>query len=273
MKRVYAALLGSLSLTVMSMPAHAATTAAKPAMHPATTAAAPAVDPAATAALARMSAYLRTLKSFEVKVYSTTEDVLDSGQKIQTANQVRYILQAPNMLLGEVSGDKIKRTYYYDGKTFTVRSNQNEYYAQVPFTGTIAALLDTIETKYGVNLPLQDLFRWGDPNARVAKPYEGIVVGDSKVVDWDTTHYAFRQNGVDFQIWIEKGDKPLPRKLVINSLADETQPQYSAVMNWNLDPKIDPAEFTYKPDADAKKIPFMTPEVFAAATAAKKAAK
>ena len=267
MKRMHAALLGSLSLVVMALPAQAATAAA-----PAKAVAAPAVDPAATAALNRMGAYLRTLKEFDVTVYSTTEDVLDSGQKIMTNNQVHYTLRAPNMLAATVSGDKIKRHYYYDGKTFTVRNNQNDFYAQIPFTGTIAQLLTEAE-KYGVDLPLQDLFRWGDPTAVTGKPTEGIVVGDSKVVDWDTDHYAFRQGDVDFQVWVEKGDKPLPRKLVINSLADETQPQYTAVMNWNLTPKIDPAVFTFVPDANAKRIPFMTPEALAAATAAKKPAK
>ncbi len=270
MKRLHAALLGSLALAALALPAHAATaTKAAPA---ATTPAVPAVDPAATAGLDRMAAYLRTLKEFEVTVYSTTEDVLDSGQKIMTNNQVRYVMQAPNKLAATVSGDKIKRHYYYDGKTFTVRNNQNDFYAQVPFTGTIAQLLTEVE-KYGVDLPLQDLFRWGENTATTRKPKEGIVVGDSRVVDWNTEHYAFRQEGVDFQVWVEKGDKPLPRKLVINSLADETQPQYVAVMNWNLTPKIDAAEFSFTPDANAKRIPFMTPEAFAAATAAKKPAK
>lgn len=267
MKRMHAALLGSLSLVVMALPAHAATAAA-----PAKTVAAPAVDPAATAGLDRMAAYLRTLKEFEVTVYSTTEDVLDSGQKIMTNNQVHYVVKSPNMMAATVSGDKIKRHYYYDGKTFTVRNNQNDFYAQVPFTGTIAQLLTEVE-KYGVDLPLQDLFRWGENPATTQKPFEGIVVGDSRVVDWDTEHYAFRQEGVDFQVWVEKGDKPLPRKLVINSLADETQPQYVAVMNWNLSPKIDAAVFTFAPDANSKRIPFMTPEALAAATAAKTPAK
>lgn len=270
---MHAALLGSLALAALAMPAHAATaTKAAPAAKPAAAPAVPAVDPAATAALNRMGAYLRTLKDFEVTVYSTTEDVLDSGQKIMTNNQVHYIVQSPNMLAATVSGDKIKRHYYYDGKTFTVRNNQNDFYAQVPFTGTITQLLDEVE-KYGVDLPLQDLFRWGSANGGVTPPTEGIVVGDSRVVDWDTDHFAFRQKGVDYQVWIEKGDKPLPRKLVINSLEDETQPQYTAVLNWNLAPKVDAAVFTFTPDAKAKRIPFMTPEAYAAATAAKKPAK
>jgi hypothetical protein len=272
MKRLHAALLGSLSLVLLALPAQAATATAPAKAAAPAPATPPAVDPAATAGLDRMAAYLRTLKEFEVTVYSTTEDVLDSGQKIMTNNQVRYVMQAPNKLHALVSGDKIKRHYYYDGKTFTVRNNQNDFYAQVPFTGTIAQLLTEVE-KYGVDLPLQDLFRWGENPATTSKPFEGIVVGDSRVVDWDTEHYAFRQEGVDFQVWVEKGDKPLPRKLVINNLEDETQPQYVAVMNWNLSPKIDAAEFTFTPDANSKRIPFMTPEALAAATAAKKPAK
>ena len=100
-----------------------------------------------------------------------------------------------------------------------------------------------------------------------------VSVGTTVLGGVECDHLLFSRPDVDFQVWVEKGDKPLPRKLVINSLADETQPQYTAVMNWNLTPKIDPAVFTFVPDANAKRIPFMTPEALAAATAAKKPAK
>ena len=29
-----------------------------------------------------------------------------------------------------------------------------------------------------------------------------------------TDHYAFREADVDWEVWIQKGDQPLPRKLV-----------------------------------------------------------
>lgn len=265
MKLFKAALAGGIALLALS-PAIAATaaksaaTAATPAATSAANAAAPAatLDPAAKAALNRMGAYLRSLPAFSVKVYSTTEDVLDNGQKIMTGNQVRYVVQPPNKMFVELSADGDRhRFYYFDGTTFTVRGSANNYYASVPFAGTNAEMLTKIYEKFDIELPLQDLFRWGNPALETGQPYAGMYVGSAKVVDWDTDHYAFRQEGVDFQVWIEKGDKPLPRKLLIANLEDPTQPEYVAVFNWDLAPTIAPDQFTYTPGPDSHKIPFM----------------
>jgi hypothetical protein len=209
---------------------------------------------------------LRSLKSFSVKVYSSTEDVLDNGQKIMTGNQVRYVVQSPNKIFAEVSADGDRhRFFYYDGANFTVRGNANNYYASVPFTGTNGELLTKIYEKYGVELPLQDLFRWGNPALETGQPTAGIRVGSAKVGDWDTDHYAFRQQGVDFQVWIEKGDKPVPRKIVIATLDDPAQPEYIAVLDWNLSPEIPAGQFTYTPGPDSHKIPFLADAAPAAA--------
>ena len=54
----------------------------------------------------------------------------------------------------------------------------------------------------------------------------------------DTDHYAFRQGDVDWQIWIERGERPLPRKLVITTREEVGQPQYSAELTWNLNPQV-----------------------------------
>jgi hypothetical protein len=260
MKLFTAALAGGISLLALmpAVPALAAT-AAKPATTAAAApAAAPALDPAAKAALDRMGTYLRTQKTFSVKVYSSTEDVLDNDQKIMTGNQVSYVVQAPNKLYAEVSADGDRhRFYYYDGMAFTVRGSADKYYATAPFTGTIGELLTKLDEKYGIEMPLQDLFRWGNPALETGHPTAGMLIGTSMVGEWKTDHYAFRQGNTDFQVWIEKGDKPLPRKIVIANLGDPTQPEYIALLDWNLTPDIAAGQFTYTPGPDSHKIPFM----------------
>ena len=58
---------------------------------------------------------------------------------------------------------------------------------------------------------------------------------------------------------METGDKPLPRKLVITSKKQPTQPQYSAELTWDPKPKIDDSSFAFTPPPDATKIPFGLP--------------
>lgn len=218
-------------------------------------AAAPALEPQAAAALDRMGAYLRSLKSFDVHVESASDVILNSGQRIQTERTIDYAVETPNRLAARIEGPRGVVNATYDGVAFTV-AGADGYYAQAPMTGSISTLLSKAYTAYGIDFPLQDLFRWGDPSSVTAKPTEGFRVGTAKVGGVATDHYAFRQPGVDFQVWIDQGDKPLPRKMVITSLTDAAQPQYVAVMSWNLTPRRTDGQFTFKPGPDARKIRF-----------------
>src|SRR5262249_16170194 len=119
------------------------------------------IDPDAMAALSKMSNYLRSLKAMQVKADITTEDVTDDGQKIQSMSTVDMIAERPDHMRVEVVNPSKPRTFYYDGKNFTMYAPRTKYYATVPAPATINALVDTLEAKYNVEFPLVDLFRWG----------------------------------------------------------------------------------------------------------------
>jgi hypothetical protein len=68
-------------------------------------------------------------------------------------------------------------------------------------------------------------------------------------------HLAFRQKTIDWQIWIQDGDKPLPRKMVITYKRDAGGPQFTARLSrWNVKPKLSKDTFEFEPPADAKKV-------------------
>jgi len=51
------------------------------------------------------------------------------------------------------------------------------------------------------------------------------------VVDgFECEHLAFRNDDTDWQIWIQVGDAPIPRKYVITSKTEEGAPQYTLVI-------------------------------------------
>jgi hypothetical protein len=250
MKRSTAAMFGSLA--VLAAPLSAQTTA-------------PVMEPAAAAALDKMGAFLRGLDSFEVKADVTTEDVLEGGQKLQFGNQVAYAVNRPDKLSAEVSSAKVQRRYNYDGATLTVENVRDGYYAQVPMTGNIGALLSKADEKLGISFPLEDLFLWGDPSSGVAKPREGFLVGVEKVGGFETNHFAYRQDGVDFQLWLDNSSTPVPRKMIITQTDDPAQPQYVANFTWNLTPGLAANHFTFVPGPNAKKIKFQPRQPAAAA--------
>lgn len=62
-----------------------------------------------------------------------------------------------------MTNDRQHRVFFYDGKQFTLWGERVNYYATVPAPPTIAELVDRLEKKFGIDLPLVDLFYWDTP--------------------------------------------------------------------------------------------------------------
>jgi hypothetical protein len=214
----------------------------------------PKPDPAPLNALKSMGAYLRTLKGFSVVVEGARDEVLADGQKIQLAGTITYVVCAPDRLRAEIRTDRKQRVILYDGKTLTMYAPRMQYYATVPAPATILATLDTARVRYDIEFPLADLFLWGTPRDGVSSLTSAQYIGPGYVDGVDTDHYAFRQPGTDWQIWIERGKTPLPRKLVITTTSEPTQPQYVATLKWDLTSRADESVFTFVPPKGAAKI-------------------
>ena len=244
-----AALLATAALPAAAQTAGAASPiAATPAM------AAGVLEPEAAAALDRMGAHLRSLKAFDVVSTGTTESVYANGQKLQFLQRTHYTVRFPNQMTVEIKTDRQNRRVYFDGKALTIVAPNAKLYTTLPFTGTVGEVLTKAYDDWGVDFPLQDLFRWGESTSTAEKPSEGLKIGAARIGEHQTTHYAFRQTGVDFQIWIDEGDKPLPRKLVITNTESPAQPQYVAYFQWDVAPKIAANAFAFVPPKDFKRI-------------------
>jgi hypothetical protein len=216
--------------------------------------AASAIDPEAMAALDRMGTYLRSLGPFRVRAVVTTEQVLEDGQKVELTRAVDLLAVRPNRLRVEIDSDRGGRTLLYDGSSFTLWAPRLKYYATVPAPQSIAQLVTELEDRYDIEVPLIDLFRWGTVEAPAAAITAARDLGPAQIDGTTCQHYAFRQDGLDWQVWIQNGDFPLPRRLVLTTLTDEARPQHTAAYTWDLAPSYNDAAFAFTPSADAKRI-------------------
>jgi hypothetical protein len=216
--------------------------------------AANAVDAASIQALKDMGAFLQRLKRFHVSTEATGERVLADGQKLQHVATAELDVDRPNKLRAVIRNARSQREIIYDGKTVAFYTPAQKYYSTVEFSESISGLIDTLEQKYGVQLPLQDLFLFGTPMSRVDKIESAMNAGQDFIDDDLCDHYAFRQGMIDWQIWISAGGKPLPRKIVITNRADEARPQSISVIDWNLKPTLKNSVFKFTPPPGAKKI-------------------
>ncbi|WP_373974274.1 DUF2092 domain-containing protein [Chitinibacter sp. SCUT-21] len=207
-------------------------------------------------ALKRMGAALRELKAFEITTQATHEKVLTNGQKIQIGGSTLIEYVAPNQFNASVETANKAVDFYFDGKQATLYSPKKGYYSTVDYTGSVREMLDTVESKYGLAVPLKDLFIWGTPEADNVQFDSAIYVGRDFVGEVLCDHYAFRQGSVDWQIWIESTERLLPRKVAITNTADAAMPQHVEILDWNTAPKFAATHFTFKAPANATAIKF-----------------
>jgi hypothetical protein len=216
------------------------------------------IDPDAMAALNKMGSYLRSLKAFQVEAVTTRDEVLDDGQQIQFDSHVDLLASMPDRLRVEVENARRHQLYFFDGKNFTLFAQRVNYYATVPAPPTIAKLSDQLDEKFGIELPLEDLFLWGTPRSKIGEIKSAMNVGPSQVGGVTCEHFAFRQDGLDWQVWIQQGDYPLPRRLVLTTLTDDARPKYSSEFTWNLAPSFNNAAFVFDPPSGAQRIAIAT---------------
>ena len=217
----------------------------------------PAIDPEAMTALKKMGEYLRTLDIFQVKTKITKEEVLEDGQKVTFAGTIDLLANRPGQLRVDLNSDRERRVFFFDGKNFTMFAPRLNYYATVAAPTTIKELAVQLEDKYEIELPLVDLFRWGTEEAQISAITGARKIGDSVIDGTTCEHYVFRQDGLDWQVWVQAGDYALPRKIVLTTTDDDARPQMTAEYTWNLAPSFNNEAFVFTPPKDAKKIPLV----------------
>ncbi len=219
---------------------------------------APAVEPDATRILKRMTDYLGRLQRFSLDTENMVDSVLVSGQKIMYDFTASVVIQRPNKLRAERTGDLFKQLVVYDGKTLTIYNPADNYYAAAAAPDNIDDTLHFARDTLNIVPPTGDMVFTNAFDLLTASVTSGVVVGKSMVGGVKTDHLAFTSPLVDWQIWIADGDKPLPHKYVLTTKDDPAHPQFIALMsNWNIAPKVNDALFKFTPPQGAKEIEFI----------------
>jgi hypothetical protein len=218
------------------------------------------VDPQAVEALKAMSRFLLTVQTFRLTSVSTLDVVTTDDQKVQIDSVTTYQLKRPGIRIDWVSDQK-NRQFYYDGKHFSLVAPTLGYYSTIDAPPTNREFLKALYDKTGIELPLEDLFRWADADHQedIDKLTSAFSVGTATIDGAATDHWAFRSDQFDWEIWIEQGDRPIPRKFVLIDRTDPALPAFTARLTWQLNPVLDPAVFTYTPTASAIAISMTAP--------------
>jgi hypothetical protein len=213
------------------------------------------VEARADALMKEMSAFLAKQPRFALEAEETLDEVYAGAPRIQLTNVRRAAIQRPSRFASDASGDTLNRSSWYDGKTITALEKEENTYLTVEMPGTIDAVLDKLADEYGIVVPLSDIL-YSDPYATLMA---GVVYGEYRGIHLAAGvpchHLAFSQEDIDWQIWIDAGAQPLPRKIVITYAEEPGAPQYTAVIKrWSLDPKFTEELFHFVPPEGATSI-------------------
>jgi len=207
--------------------------------------------PSSREILRQMSETLKAAQRIHFHAEISFDELAAPGLLLQLAGATDVELRRPDGFRIDYRDDISAKTVWYDGKTLSLLDRGHGLYASAAAPPTVDEAIDQFERNYGLTLPLADLLA-GDPYERMlARAVRGTYAGLHDVEGVPCHHLAFAQDDLDWEIWIEKGEVPVPRKLLFRYTQEPGSPQYTAVlMDWNLAAKLSPATFTPEvPDA------------------------
>jgi hypothetical protein len=242
-----------------SAPAQAAPQTPAPAAPPSgpETAPAPLMEPQALDRLKHMSETLVAAKALTYRSHSTVEVPAKTGQFVTLFATSDVALERPNKLRVNVTGEVPNFDFYYNGTTIAAFAPMNQVYSVASAPDTIDAMVPFVMEKTGIQFPSADLM-FSDPYAVLTKDLtSAFVVGPTTVDGVPCEHLAFMGPGVHWEIWIETGQRALPRRLVV-TYADVTNfPRFLVEFaDWNLQPQLAASRFVFNKPNNAKQIEF-----------------
>ncbi len=81
----------------------------------------------------------------------------------------------------------------------------------------------------------------------------GAYLGLHQVEGVACHHVGFANSWMEWQVWVDAENDPVPRKLVINYTDEPGEPQYSAVFHsWNLEAELPEALFEFEAPVGAE---------------------
>ncbi len=215
----------------------------------------PRIDPRADQLLRQTCALLAATPRFAFEAEETFDEVFEHAPRLQLTNVRRVLVEKPGRMAAQAEGDTLYRAAWFDGQSLWALNKEENTYMTIPQPPTLDAALDKLAAEYGVDVPLSD-FVYADPYAVLS---EGVLYGEylgiHQAAGVDCHHLSFSQSTIDWQIWIDAGDQPLPRKLVLSYRDEPGVPQYFAVIRkWDLAPAISEGAFRFAPPQGARKV-------------------
>lgn len=205
------------------------------------------IDPEAISALQAMSNYLGSRSEYSFKADIMYDDVLKERQKIQFNAELTAYLTKPSKFAVSYVSDMGGYKLWYDAGQATILQVPTNDVATTLLPATVEQALNKLMEEDKFAPALSEFLFINTYKVLTRNVITGASFGTSRVSGTICRHLVFVEKDIDWQIWIEDGKRPVPRKLVITYKNLPESPQFIALIkDWVSDKPITSA--AYKPD-------------------------
>jgi hypothetical protein len=215
----------------------------------------PAIPEDVSAVLAQMAKTLQA-DAFSFQARTLRVYVERSGQPLHIEHNVKVVVRRPDRMTISVTGDDGSSDLFYDGKTVTLLGVEAKHYATIPVPNTIQGMLGTVMGKLAVDFPLTDFLTDAPDKSFLTGVTSGREVNTVTIDGVPCRHLLFTQPpGIELELWVEKNDKALPRRLIATYRSEPGQPSFVAdLFDWDFSVHPTDAEFAFQPPAGAAQV-------------------
>lgn len=216
---------------------------------------APAISEDAAAALAQMGKSLLA-GQYSFQAHTLRVYIDKNGQALHIGHIIKVVLRRPDRLAMDVTGDDGSTKLFYDGKTLTLFGVETKKYATVPAPDTIQAMLQAVMGKLQIDFPLADFLTNAPDKSFLSNVTWGQEVNTVTIDGVPCRHLLFMQPPkIELELWLEKNDKALPRRLIVTYRSEPNQPSFVAELSdWDFSIHPTDADFTFQPPEGATRV-------------------
>lgn len=205
--------------------------------------------------LQRLSSYVSGLNGFGLNATLTvrTETGGETQERIAT---YAVAVERPNKFSLQSSYDKNELRIVNDGGKLYVYLSEMGKYAEVDGVSKLGEILPAARIAPDMALVFIHILLQDDLNAALTAGVERVTYEGKEDIEGVPCHHLHLANPkIDRDLWVEAGEKPLPRKFALppQKSGETTATLALAISGWAANPTYPPDQFRFIPPEGAEK--------------------
>lgn len=218
-------------------------------------------DARALDVLNQMAAYTASIDQLVITAEVFADARMDAGLMVSNASELKIKIDRPGSLyLENFDGLNTRKIYIHNGK-LTIFNTKNNFYARAKVPEDIEGAMQYAMEEFELETPLGELF-FADSALAMMTEQDVVLylTGKSRIRGVDCHHIAIRGAEIDLQLWVEEGERPVPRKILMTMKWEGGSPRSAALMEFSATSGLEQKIFDFNPPEGAQEIKFFGSE-------------